>query len=337
MRRHLRSFGLALAAVLLVLLVPQQGGALNPVHGCASCHDLHGGFSMPLLAGASVEETCMSCHSVAINTTEPVAVHEQNSWNEYAHYRVECLDCHNPHSDQANWLGAHDDGPPLPALPPVPPVWQASTAYAVDDFVVSTANIVVSPPTYSARKYRITTAGSSGAIEPVWNASIDGTTNDGSVVWTAEYLWTPGMNIMLIGWRVSNGAADMWGALPAGAAVVYAYTYDPNIIPQPPANTLCSDRKPRRTDITPLANECYTREWRRVVFEQRGSDYNPPYTIHGHADDDLDANLVWDGICETCHTLNSGIGHHYNDGTSDGHHDGESCTRCHFHDNGFIK
>jgi predicted CXXCH cytochrome family protein len=328
MRRHLRSFGLALAAVVIVLIVPQRGGALNPVHECASCHDLHGGFPMPMLAGASVEETCLSCHAVAINTTQPVAVHEQDSWANYAHYRVTCLDCHNPHSDRANWLGPHaTDGEP-----PVPADWQPSTAYAVDD--------IVRPTDFSSRQFRNTTAGTSGGSEPDWNASIDGTTNDGTAVWTAGYLWVPGMNVKLIGWRAPSGTtSDMWGSLPAGAAVVWSYTYDPNIVAQPPANVPCTERRPKQNDITPLENECYTNEWRRVVFEQRGSDDNPPYTRHTFAEDDEDGNNIRDGICEACHTLNSGIGHHYNDQTADGHHDGQTCSQssCHRHDIGFIK
>ena len=367
MRRYLRSFGLALATVLLVLLVPQRGEALNPVHTCASCHNLHGGFgelikndtyffdSNPSRPDpnnqrwvSAAEATCLTCHSIVQGTTtQPAAIHEQNSWATFARYIVDCLDCHNPHSDQANWLGAHTEPPAsdVPAVMPPVPVWQPNTAYSAGDYVVSTGTATVAPPEYSARKYRNTTAGTSGVTEPDWNASIDGTTNDGTAVWTAEYLWTPGMNMKLIGWPAPSGTTDMWSGspwnmpLPAGAAVVWAFTYDPTIVPAPPATLPCTHQgNIGRNDIPPAANECYVREWRRVVFENRGEPASSaPWPSHSFAEDDMDANGVRDGICETCHTANSGIGHHYNDGLADGHNDGDQCTRCHVHDNGFIK
>lgn len=56
----------------------------------------------------------------------------------------------------------------------IPAVWQASTAYAVGDWVRSSTG---SPP-YT---YRCTTAGTSGASEPTWGPV---TVNDNTVVWT---------------------------------------------------------------------------------------------------------------------------------------------------------
>ncbi|MEN8261932.1 MAG: cytochrome c3 family protein [Nitrospirota bacterium] len=43
----------------------------------------------------------------------------------------------------------------------------------------------------------------------------------------------------------------------------------------------------------------------------------------------------YDGICEVCHTMTN---HHQNDGTAPGgqsHYDGQNCTECHFHVDGF--
>ena len=48
-----------------------------------------------------------------------------------------------------------------------------------------------------------------------------------------------------------------------------------------------------------------------------------------------DGGTPYDGICEVCHTMTN---HHQNDGTAPGgqsHHDGENCTDCHFHIDGF--
>ena len=57
-------------------------------------------------------------------------------------------------------------------------VWQASTAYAVDDMIRPTS------PTSPSRVFKCTTAGTSGGTEPTWNTTVDGTTNDGTAVWT---------------------------------------------------------------------------------------------------------------------------------------------------------
>lgn len=59
--------------------------------------------------------------------------------------------------------------------------WVASRVYAVND--------VIQPTTFDARQYRCTTAGTSGGSEPTWNTTLGGTTNDNTVVWTAELAW----------------------------------------------------------------------------------------------------------------------------------------------------
>lgn len=72
---------------------------------------------------------------------------------------------------------------------------------------------------------------------------------------------------------------------------------------------------------------------RDVVFESRGTGALEP-TLHSFADGDEDGNAVYDGVCETCHTLtsfhrNSSAGNHT-------HEVGNTCTDCHPHDGSFI-
>ncbi len=67
---------------------------------------------------------------------------------------------------------------------------------------------------------------------------------------------------------------------------------------------------------------------RDVVFESRGADSGGA-ALHSYADADQDANGVYDGVCEVCHTLtgvhqNSSAGYHR-------HQRGNSCLTCHPH------
>lgn len=59
---------------------------------------------------------------------------------------------------------------------PVSSAWQASTAYALGQFVRPTAG--------NGRRYACTTAGTTGGTEPTWPTSAGGTVNDGGAVWT---------------------------------------------------------------------------------------------------------------------------------------------------------
>jgi hypothetical protein len=59
------------------------------------------------------------------------------------------------------------------------PDWAASTAYALRD--------TVKPTTDNTHIYVCTTAGTSGGSEPTFGTTIDGTTNDNTVVWTLQY------------------------------------------------------------------------------------------------------------------------------------------------------
>lgn len=62
-------------------------------------------------------------------------------------------------------------------------VWTALTAYSLGSKVLSTT------PTANVY-FETTTAGTSGAAEPVWDTVVGNTTNDGSVVWTARAFTT---------------------------------------------------------------------------------------------------------------------------------------------------
>lgn len=56
--------------------------------------------------------------------------------------------------------------------------WTASTAYALNDYVM--------PNTTNGRIYKCTTAGTSAATEPTWPTTAGGTVTDGTAVWTEQ-------------------------------------------------------------------------------------------------------------------------------------------------------
>lgn len=71
-----------------------------------------------------------------------------------------------------------------------PPAWAATTGYTVRTDKDAGAGSVVKPSVANDRHFKCTTAGTSGGSEPSWNTTLGGTTNDGSVVWTAIYALT---------------------------------------------------------------------------------------------------------------------------------------------------
>ena len=86
--------------------------------------------------------------------------------------------------------------------------WQASHAYGVGQEVLD--------PKGNAQK--VQTAGTSGATAPTWNETTGGTTNDGTVVWTCEGLYTA-TELAVIG-TASGTAAP--GAGPKAGALLHA-------------------------------------------------------------------------------------------------------------------
>lgn len=66
-----------------------------------------------------------------------------------------------------------------------PPVWQASHAYTVRPPGDAAKGSVIKPTILNNRHYKCSVAGTSGALEPVWNTGLGSTTVDGSVTWIA--------------------------------------------------------------------------------------------------------------------------------------------------------
>ena len=66
-----------------------------------------------------------------------------------------------------------------------PSAWAATTGYTARSDKDSATGSVVRPTVFNDRHFKCTTAGTSGGSEPSWNTTLGGTTNDGSVVWTA--------------------------------------------------------------------------------------------------------------------------------------------------------
>lgn len=77
------------------------------------------------------------------------------------------------------------------------PTWAASTAYSLGDSIIPT-----SPNGY---RYEVTTAGTSNSSEPTWGTILNGTTSDGSVVWTLVAEDSPTTEITL---ALTSGALD---------------------------------------------------------------------------------------------------------------------------------
>ena len=65
-----------------------------------------------------------------------------------------------------------------------PDTWAALTAYTEREPGDARIGSIIKPSVENGLLYICSTEGTSDALEPVWNTSIDGTTNDGSVVWT---------------------------------------------------------------------------------------------------------------------------------------------------------
>ena len=71
-----------------------------------------------------------------------------------------------------------------------PSDWEASTAYTARLTADAGVGDVVSPTTENGYFYQCSTAGTSDSSEPTWSTTIDGTTNDGTAVWTTIRAYT---------------------------------------------------------------------------------------------------------------------------------------------------
>jgi len=87
-------------------------------------------------------------------------------------------------------------------------VWAPNTAYALND--------TVDPLTPDGHYFKATTAGTSGATEPVWNTTSAATTNDGTVVWTEAGVadtGAEGITIQELGLFADTGAVALPGTV----------------------------------------------------------------------------------------------------------------------------
>jgi hypothetical protein len=76
----------------------------------------------------------------------------------------------------------------------ISPAWAASTAYA--------ANAEIMDP--SGNTQEVIVAGTSGATAPVWNETLNGTTNDGTVVWTGKGTLSTSLSV------IGNAAGNVY-------------------------------------------------------------------------------------------------------------------------------
>jgi uncharacterized phage protein (TIGR02218 family) len=67
-----------------------------------------------------------------------------------------------------------------------PPAWAAATAYTVRPARDAALGSVVKPSVQNGRQFRCTVAGTSDALEPAWDTTLDALTIDGAVTWRAE-------------------------------------------------------------------------------------------------------------------------------------------------------
>ena len=88
---------------------PLTGFALSPAHECNYCHDVHSADGVTILAEQEVEVLCLSCHIAgALDAAPDADVHTNKTGSAYADFRATCLECHNPHDNQENWIGEHE-------------------------------------------------------------------------------------------------------------------------------------------------------------------------------------------------------------------------------------
>lgn len=84
-----------------------------------------------------------------------------------------------------------------------PPTWVQSTAYSAGD--------LVRPPTLNGYIYECTVGGTSGASEPGWGTTPDGTFSDGTVTWKTHANYTLAYSDLVSGDKVIADSADPVG------------------------------------------------------------------------------------------------------------------------------
>ncbi|MBI5443010.1 MAG: cytochrome c3 family protein [Deltaproteobacteria bacterium] len=110
LRRHAKTLGTAVGAVLLAALLPlcaaaaQDSRVTADLHrakgiGCAECH---GKSRKPTFVAA---ERCLSCHGPAAELVKKTAAVKPENPHDSPHWgpQMECNVCHRQHEKTVNW------------------------------------------------------------------------------------------------------------------------------------------------------------------------------------------------------------------------------------------
>jgi hypothetical protein len=148
------------------------------------------------------------------------------------------------------------------------PVWTASTAYTVGQFVRQAAT----PTVGNERVWRCTTAGTSGATEPTWVITVGGTTTDSTVTWTevtgnSLYGWSAAharlRNCFATGWTVAGD--NIYVASNHNESSSTTFTSNVNATDALPVKIYSIDPAgsvpPVAANVTPGATILHTNAW----------------------------------------------------------------------------
>jgi hypothetical protein len=103
--------------------------------------------------------------------------------------------------------------------------WAAVTTYVL--------NTRRAPITRNGHIYLVTTAGTSGAVEPAWPTALNATIADGTVVWTeAGGSWAPTYDL-------NAAAAEGWRWKAATVAGAFSFTTDSQVFNRAEINAMC--------------------------------------------------------------------------------------------------
>lgn len=108
MRRNSIAATLAilLTAASALLLAPREARSLISSHtNCSFCHDMHGAAGVGLMTAPTAEAVCLSCHGPGGISILKADVHLNDRNSSYPVFRITCIQCHESHNNQPNWLG----------------------------------------------------------------------------------------------------------------------------------------------------------------------------------------------------------------------------------------
>lgn len=107
MRRRAQRIALSFLVIACVLFTPPGSGANDNLHSCSFCHSGHSAAGARLIKEIDVEVLCMTCHGPTGISILKAEIHANESRSDYEPFRISCVQCHDPHKDQPNWLGTH--------------------------------------------------------------------------------------------------------------------------------------------------------------------------------------------------------------------------------------